>query len=154
MNRTAKQKLYIIFSHIKRNTRPSSHTSLHQQILIMCFYKRIVSSCGHVGRGAQIIVCEQQTAYEERHQTQSCPDMLSHPFHSLKVQTLCRRCHQMANKSAQTARKLAQVKVTMGSLNETILKLRTGEQTSLEDTTQLQQLSMSELITYLDSLPG
>jgi hypothetical protein len=91
----------------------------------MCFHRRIIYTCGHDGWGTEVAACNHQQAFQEGSWLVACPDMFAHPLHSLKLQTKCKKCCRNSAKAARTADKLAQVKLAMAVLNETVQKLKT-----------------------------
>jgi hypothetical protein len=91
----------------------------------MCFHRRFVYTCGHDGWGAEIAACDLQRSFDEGTWLIACPNMFSHPFHCLKLQTRCQKCHRKAAKATQTAETLARLKLAMVSLKETVRKLET-----------------------------
>lgn len=100
---------------------------------IMCFHKRIIYICGHVGWGAEIVACPQQRAFEEGVQQEECHDMISHPLHSLKVPIMCKECYQRTKRRTRTLWMLEHVKLNLKTLNETLQELKRVEVSTREE---------------------
>jgi len=89
----------------------------------MCHHKRIVYSCGHFRWAEEVRACELQKAFEDSTWPKPCLTMLSHPFHTLRVENLCRGC-ELGKRKRKMAGTMTKLKQAMRELNETVQRLR------------------------------